>query len=124
MTLAVASGGWPGDSLRAMGWITSASRGWSADLLSSSRRTFIRDPVMRYVLVFISLLTLLASDALVARDWPHWRGPSRDGVSTATRLPVSWGATCLSEAPTPAPPPAAAPAPGFGRGGRGRGGFG
>ena len=38
---------------------------------------------MRYVLVLI-LLTLLASDALVAGDWPHWRGPSRNGVSTET----------------------------------------
>ena len=82
---------------------------------------------MRYVLVLISLLTLLASDALVAGNWPHWRGPSRNGVSTDTGLPVSWGATCLSEAPTPSPPPPpSAPAGpgGFGRGGRGRGGFG
>ena len=37
---------------------------------------------MRYVLVLISLLTLLANDALVAGNWPHWRGPSRNGVST------------------------------------------
>ena len=80
---------------------------------------------MRYVLVVSSLLILVAGDALVARNWPHWRGPSRNGVSTDTGLPVSWGATCLSEAPTP-PPPAATPGGpgGFGQGGRGRGGFG
>jgi outer membrane protein assembly factor BamB len=80
---------------------------------------------MRYALVLTSLLALLASDALVAGNWPHWRGPSRNGVSTDTGLPVSWGATCLSEAPAQ-PPPAPAPAGpgGFGRGGRGRGGFG
>ena len=47
-------------------------------------------------------------------------------MSTDTGLPVSWGATCLSEAPTSPPPPPSAPAGrgGFGRGGRGRGGFG
>jgi outer membrane protein assembly factor BamB len=78
---------------------------------------------MRYVFVLIALLTLLPGHALVAGNWPHWRGPSRNGVSTDTGLPVSWGATCLSEAP---PPPAAAPSGpgGVGRGGRGRGGFG
>jgi outer membrane protein assembly factor BamB len=81
---------------------------------------------MRHVLVLISLLILLPGHAIVAGNWPHWRGPSRDGVSTDTRLPVSWGATCLSEGSTP---PAASPAPatggrgGFGGGGRG-GGFG
>ncbi|HET9359659.1 MAG TPA: hypothetical protein VFO58_07915, partial [Vicinamibacterales bacterium] len=71
------------------------------------------------------MLILLPGHALVAGNWPHWRGPSRNGVSTDTGLPVSWGATCLSEASTP-PPPAAAPGGpgGFGRGGRGRGGFG
>jgi outer membrane protein assembly factor BamB len=82
---------------------------------------------MRYVLVFTFLVTLLAGDVLVAGNWPHWRGPSRNGVSTDTGLPVSWGATCLSEASSPTPPPPA-PAPagrgGFGRGGFGRGGFG
>jgi outer membrane protein assembly factor BamB len=88
---------------------------------------------MRYALVFMSLLTLLSSHTLVATNWPHWRGPSRDGVSTDAGLPVSWGATCLSEAPASEPPAAAPTSPpptpgppgrgGFGRGGRGRGGF-
>jgi outer membrane protein assembly factor BamB len=73
---------------------------------------------MRHVLVLISLLILLPGHALVAGNWPHWRGPSRDGVSADSRLPVSWGATCLSEGTTP--PASTAPAPG----GRGRGGFG
>jgi outer membrane protein assembly factor BamB len=77
---------------------------------------------MRYAPVSIALLTLLASDAAMAGNWPHWRGPSRNGVSTDAGLPVSWGATCLSEAPaSPPPPPAPAGRGGFGRGGRGRG---
>jgi outer membrane protein assembly factor BamB len=28
-----------------------------------------------------------------ANDWPHWRGPSRDGVSGETGLPVNWSTT-------------------------------
>ncbi len=40
------------------------------------------------------LLTLTASLALSgaasAEDWPHWRGPNRDGVSDEVGLPVSW----------------------------------
>jgi outer membrane protein assembly factor BamB len=79
---------------------------------------------MRYVLIVTSLLTFLAGNVLLASDWPQWRGPSRNGVSTDTGLPVSWGAACLESPPAQAP--AAAPAPagrgGFG-GGRG-GGFG
>jgi outer membrane protein assembly factor BamB len=34
--------------------------------------------------IFASGTTALAS------DWPHWRGPTRDGVSTETGLPVEW----------------------------------
>jgi outer membrane protein assembly factor BamB len=28
-----------------------------------------------------------------ASDWPHWRGPSRDGVSRETGLPLKWSTT-------------------------------
>jgi outer membrane protein assembly factor BamB len=31
-----------------------------------------------------------------AQHWPHWRGPSHDGVSRETSLPVSWGAECAA----------------------------
>jgi outer membrane protein assembly factor BamB len=34
--------------------------------------------------IFASGTTVLAS------DWPHWRGPTRDGVSAETGLPVEW----------------------------------
>jgi outer membrane protein assembly factor BamB len=41
-----------------------------------------------------SALTLLAlsASAFANGDWPHWRGPTRDGVSTETGLPVKWSA--------------------------------
>ena len=42
---------------------------------------------------------VVAGATLLANDWPHWRGPSRNGVSVEKGLPVSWGAKCL---PAPA----------------------
>jgi len=35
----------------------------------------------------------LAGSVALAEDWPHWRGPSRNGVSTEKGLPVRWTAT-------------------------------
>jgi outer membrane protein assembly factor BamB len=78
---------------------------------------------MRTVLILVSMLMFLASHTLVASNWPHWRGPSRNSVSADTGLPVSWGATCLSESPA-ALAPAATPPPDAGPGGRGAGGAG
>jgi outer membrane protein assembly factor BamB len=34
---------------------------------------------------------LLAAATASADDWPHWRGPNRDGVSAEKNLPTSWG---------------------------------
>jgi outer membrane protein assembly factor BamB len=77
---------------------------------------------MRVLLSLTSVLTLAAGSALIASDWPHWRGPSHNGVSGETGLPVTWSATCADPAPAPAaePAPAAAPAGQRGRGGGGR----
>ena len=75
-------------------------------------------------------MSLSGGTVALAQHWPHWRGPSRDGVSTETGLPVSWGAECAATATGssdgsrgPAvPEPAASPAPAQqGRGGRGGG---
>lgn len=43
----------------------------------------------RAAAVALAGITLL-SVGLVASDWPHWRGPSRTGVSTDAQLPVKW----------------------------------
>ena len=80
---------------------------------------------MRALLSWTSILTVTAGAGLLGSDWPSWRGPANNGVSTETGLPVTWSATC-AEAPAPAaaapatPDPAAAP-PQRGRGGRGGG---
>lgn len=48
----------------------------------------------RFVVLALSLTTLIAGDATFASraggDWPQWRGPRRDGVSTETNLLTSW----------------------------------
>ena len=36
---------------------------------------------------------ILASATLLANDWPNWRGPTLNGVSTETGLPTKWSAT-------------------------------
>ncbi|MDH4065372.1 MAG: PQQ-like beta-propeller repeat protein [Acidobacteriota bacterium] len=39
----------------------------------------------------VSVCVLLAASAVVSANWPSWRGPSGNGVSTETNLPVRWG---------------------------------
>jgi outer membrane protein assembly factor BamB len=50
---------------------------------------------MRKPMSLIAVLSVAAGATLFADNWPHWRGPSHNGVSTETGLPVSWGATCI-----------------------------
>ena len=38
-------------------------------------------------------IIILLSTWAWAENWPHWRGPDRDGVSPETNLPVEWSAT-------------------------------
>ena len=49
---------------------------------------------MRLMLVLIGLVALQSRPDVGSGNWPHWRGPSHDGVSRETGLPVSWGAKC------------------------------
>jgi outer membrane protein assembly factor BamB len=39
------------------------------------------------------LLTLSLVDFVHAENWPQWRGPNGDGISTETNLPTHWSAT-------------------------------
>jgi outer membrane protein assembly factor BamB len=48
---------------------------------------------MRNLVTPVCLLILAASTTLLADNWPHWRGPTRDGVSAETGLPIKWSAT-------------------------------
>ena len=42
------------------------------------------------LLLIAALLTTCAT-GLAADNWPTWRGPTRDGVSAETGLPIRWG---------------------------------
>jgi outer membrane protein assembly factor BamB len=53
---------------------------------SASRLVFGR------VLGFIAATTvLIAADAACGENWPAWRGPTGQGVSSETNLPITWG---------------------------------
>src|SRR5688572_24641079 len=84
----------------------------------------------RLFIPVVAFLTFGSATAL-AQHWPHWRGPSHDGVSLETNLPVSWGAECKGDSAVAAvapgggpsvgePAPTAQPPQGRGRG-RGEG---
>lgn len=46
--------------------------------------------IMKTRIAFLSLCLLVNS---FAADWPSWRGPTNDGVTEETDLPVKWSAT-------------------------------
>jgi outer membrane protein assembly factor BamB len=50
---------------------------------------------MRSVLLLIVLFKISATAVGSAQHWPHWRGPTHDGVSLETGLPETWSATCV-----------------------------
>lgn len=43
--------------------------------------------------LLIPLLLCLGSVPVLSANWPAWRGPTHDGVSTETNIPVSWSPT-------------------------------
>ena len=44
----------------------------------------------------ITSLVLLTSAPVLAQNWPHWRGPTMDGVSAETGVPTRWSKVCAS----------------------------
>lgn len=80
---------------------------------------------MRAAFGLTSVLTIATGTMVLADDWPAWRGPSHNGVSTETNLPVRWSATCATDgtatATSPEQTPDGSTAPQRGRGGRGGG---
>ncbi len=43
--------------------------------------------------VFASLLACAIPFLAAAENWPNWRGPTHDGISTEVNLPTKWSAT-------------------------------
>lgn len=60
-------------------------------LPSDSTRTFARRSVRLALCASLSILgsTALLSNAF-AENWPQWRGPKNDGVSTEKNIPTEW----------------------------------
>jgi len=54
-----------------------------------------------FAIVFASTAVSLSAD-----NWPHWRGPSRNGISTETNLPVKWSAASTDNIAWKLPMPA------------------
>jgi outer membrane protein assembly factor BamB len=48
---------------------------------------------MRRVIATVLLAATVLSIDLMAENWPQWRGPSLNGISTETNLPVRWSKT-------------------------------
>lgn len=42
------------------------------------------------ILPVLLIAALLPAGAVLAGEWPHWRGPTHDGVSDEVGLPVEW----------------------------------
>ena len=47
---------------------------------------------MRRSVLTLAFLSIVGA-SLVADSWPHWRGPSMDGLSAEKNLPTTWSAT-------------------------------
>jgi outer membrane protein assembly factor BamB len=41
--------------------------------------------------LFLTASVVAAPAAVRAENWPQWRGPNNDGISTETNLPAEWG---------------------------------
>ena len=47
--------------------------------------------MLKTVLIWSMVVTFfLCGDVAFAENWPNWRGPTRDGISAETNLPVEW----------------------------------
>jgi len=47
--------------------------------------------MLKTVLIWSMVVTVfLCGDVAFAENWPNWRGPTRDGISAETNLPVEW----------------------------------
>lgn len=45
---------------------------------------------MRRILTGLSIALVLLNAQVIADNWPHWRGPSANGVSDESNLPARW----------------------------------
>src|SRR5688500_8954815 len=58
-----------------------------------SSPVWIRLSGMRKHALSLVFLACLGGVSLIADTWPHWRGPTMDGISTEKGLPFKWSPT-------------------------------
>ena len=57
---------------------------------------------MRILVAMVGAIVALAGTTGYGQHWPHWRGPTHNGVvSGETNLPVTWSAECAPTSPGP-----------------------
>ena len=44
----------------------------------------------RFCIHTVTLMVVVSAQATAQDNWPQWRGPTANGVSTSTGLPVEW----------------------------------
>jgi outer membrane protein assembly factor BamB len=59
---------------------------------SASRRALTR-PALFFVSCFVLFVSFVIHPSVQAENWPQWRGPQLNGISTETNLPVKWSPT-------------------------------
>ena len=71
------------------------ARGARRDSSTAARRASIGVSTQMPNRILITLATLMAlsSVPVLAQNWPHWRGPSMNGISTETGVPMKWSKT-------------------------------
>ncbi len=56
----------------------------------NAQRTLVPTPSARLAALSGAVVVLLGSASLFAENWPQWRGPGSQGISSETRLPAEW----------------------------------
>ena len=45
----------------------------------------------RHLMIALAVTFATTASTALAQNWPHWRGPAHNGISTETGLPLAWG---------------------------------
>lgn len=77
-----------------------ARKTWNRNL-SKYMKSLIKNSIIACLLLFAPCASPLAR----AANWPSWRGPTHDGVTEETNLPLEWSATSHVKWKTPLPGP-------------------
>src|SRR5579872_544584 len=75
------------------------------EISSALRHVKVVAPVRQFLLIAALAIVLTAPAGLRAADWPAFRGPNGDGVSSESEVPLHWGPNQNIKWKTPLPAP-------------------